>query len=113
MHFLEAEKILKIARDKILDEQLYARYLVELPYMDNNNYMSYEEYKQKIFELVRMQNRTKEEKEEDMKFAREKAEKAIKILDENRDFHKEQEKAQKRKEQEKRMKKQKTSKFIK
>lgn len=103
MHFLEAEKILKIAREKILDEQLYQRYLVELPYMDKSNYMSFIEYKEKIFELARMQNRTKEEKENDMKYAREKAKQAIKKLDEKRDFHKEREKNQK----------QKTSKFIK
>lgn len=102
MHFLEAEKILKVARDKILDEFLYKRYLVELPYMDKNNFMSFEEYKQKIFELVRMQNRTKEEKEQDMEFARQKAKRAMKLLDAGKNFHKKRE-----------YKKQKTSKFIK
>lgn len=87
MYFLDAEKIIKIARDKILEEFLYKRYLVELPYMDKNNFLSFEEYKQKIFELVRMQNRTKEEKKKDMEAAREKAKQAVKILDEKKDFH--------------------------
>lgn len=105
MHFLEAEKVLKIARDKILDEQLYQRYLVELPYMDKNNFLSYEEYKQKIFEVVRMQNRTKEEKKEDMEKARQKARMAIKVLDKQKDFHKTREQVIKNK-------KQKTSKFL-
>lgn len=87
MYFLDAEKIIKIARDKILEEFLYKRYLVELPYMDKNNFLSFEEYKQKIFELVRMQNRTKEEKKKDMEAAREKAKQAVKILDKKKDFH--------------------------
>lgn len=88
MHFLDAEKILKVAKDKILEDFLYKRYLVELPAMDKNNYMSFEEYKQKIFELVRMKNRTKEEKEKDLEMARQKAQKAMKLLDQNKDFHK-------------------------
>jgi hypothetical protein len=103
MHFLEAEKILKVAYDKILEEFLYKRYLVELPYMDQNNFLTFEEYKQKIFELTRLKNRTKKEKEEDLKQSRKIAAAAIKKLDENRDFHKERYKS----------KKQKTSKFIK
>lgn len=106
MHFLEAEKVLKVAKDKILDEQLYQRYLVELPYMDAKNFMSYEEYKQKIFEVVRLQNRTKEDKEKDMELARNKAKEAIKKLDKQKDFHKSRENILKNK-------KQKTSKFIK
>ena len=88
MHFLDAEKILKVAKDKILEDFLYKRYLVELPLMDKNNYMSFEEYKQKIFEFVRMKNRTKEEKEKDLEMARQKAKKAMKLLDQNKDFHK-------------------------
>jgi histidyl-tRNA synthetase len=88
MHFLDAEKILKVAKDKILEDFLYKRYLVELPLMDKNNYMSFEEYKQKIFELVRMKNRTKEEKEKDLEIARQKAKNAMKLLDQNKDFHK-------------------------
>jgi histidyl-tRNA synthetase len=88
MHFLDAEKILKVAKDKILEDFLYKRYLVELPLMDKNNYMSFEEYKQKIFELVRMKNRTKEEKEKDLEIARQKAKNAMKLLDKNKDFHK-------------------------
>lgn len=107
MHFLDAEKILKVAKDKILEDFLYKRYLVELPGMDKNNYMSFEEYKQKIFEFVRMKNRTKEEKEKDLEMARLKAKNAMKLLDKNKDFHKP------RKSQKTNNQKKKVSKFIK
>jgi lipocalin len=70
--------------------------------MDQNNFLTFEEYKGKIFEMARLKNRTKEEKEEDMRIARQKAKNALNILNKKNDIHKP-----------KKIIKQKTSKFIK
>lgn len=88
MNFLEAGKIIKVAREKIEDNRIWQRWLVELPNMDESNFLSFEKYKEKLYELSRLKSRTKEEKKTDMEEARRKAKKAAEILNPKNDIHK-------------------------
>jgi hypothetical protein len=88
MHFIKAGEIIKVAREKIEDDRIWQRWLVELNHMDENNFLSFEKYKEKLYELARLKGRTKEEKEKDMEIAREKARKATQLLNPKGDMGK-------------------------
>jgi len=88
MHFLEAGEIIKVARKKINEKMIWERWLVELPYMDESNFKSFEDYKRFVLELGRMANRTEEEKKADLEEARAKAKEARRRLNPNNDLHK-------------------------
>lgn len=89
MNFIEAGKIINITREKIFDARLWERWLVELQNMDKDNFISFDDYKNKVLEYSRIKNRTKEEKEIELKECRNKAKEAIKRLDPLNDFGKE------------------------
>lgn len=88
LHFLEAGEILKVARDKIIEQQLWEKWLAEYqlsPYSETP-VKSFESYKRQIFEYARLKSRTKEEKEAEFEAIKRDAENAIRILDPHNDM---------------------------
>lgn len=99
MKITKAFTIIYKTRTRKEERQLWERYLVELPYMENQ--VSFQEYKDKLFEMARLKSRTKDEKEAELKIIREKAKKARAKLDKNKDLHLKIKIAEKKKDEEK------------
>jgi 4'-phosphopantetheinyl transferase EntD len=88
MHYKESAKILKVAEEKIIDEKLWQRWLVDLPNMDKDTFIGFEDYKNKLINSAKIKNRSKAEKEADYAEARKIAESALKILNPKNDVGK-------------------------
>jgi hypothetical protein len=89
MHFYEAGLIINVTYEKLLEKQLWEKWLAELqlsPYTDQI-LPNFEDYKKRIFRLAKLQNRTKEEKEKDMNKSFEIAKRAMEKLDPLNDMH--------------------------
>lgn len=85
MHYKESFKILKVAQEKIIDEKLWQRWLVELRDMDKDTFIGFEDYKDKLLNGAKIKNRSKAEKEADYAEARKIAESALKVLNPKND----------------------------
>jgi hypothetical protein len=89
MHFREAGLIINVTHEKLLERQLWEKWLAELqlsPHTDQT-LPNFDDYKKRILKLAKLQNRTKEEKERDMNESFEIAKRAMEKLDPLNDMH--------------------------
>lgn len=72
----------------MLDEKLWQRWLADTQKMDNENWLGFDEYKQKLINQAQLQNRTKEERKIDFEEAKMVAEMALKKCNPKNDIGK-------------------------
>lgn len=48
MEICEISEFLKVAQDRELDERIYAQWLVQLPMMNSDTYISFTDYRDKL-----------------------------------------------------------------
>jgi hypothetical protein len=86
MNFKTAGKIIEKTREKIFDDRLWERWLVELTAMDEKTFISFEDYRKKVLEYCRLKSRTVEEKKVEFDECRKRAKEARKRLNPLKDL---------------------------
>jgi hypothetical protein len=88
MDYKESTMILKSAYDKIFDERIWQRWLVDIQGMDEKNYLNFYDYKEKLLNSAKYKNRSKEDRKIDYEHARKMAEIALKKCNPKNDLGK-------------------------
>ena len=79
MDFEKGLKLLEVTKTRLIEEKLYKKWLVELPYFEKP--VDFETYKNELIEEAKIRLRTPEQRKFDIEKARIKAKKAIQKLD--------------------------------
>jgi S-adenosylmethionine:tRNA-ribosyltransferase-isomerase (queuine synthetase) len=80
MDYKESGAMIRVALEKQLDERIWQRWLIEIQSMDQNNFLNFDSYKNKLLSGVTIKNRSKEKVKIDFEQSRKFAQEAIRRL---------------------------------
>ena len=86
MDYNESSLIIKSAQEKLLDEKIWQRWLIDIQGMDDNNFLGFDEYKKQLFKKAEIMSKTDERRNIDFIEAEKKAQMALEKLNKNNDL---------------------------